>query len=438
MFVKMRRLLPVFIFSLLFFLIMLGAFFADDAKAASAKMPEAEWARSFEKGEGHFVKQTKDGGYILTGWTESRQEGSDVFLAKCDRDGKRLWMKTYQGNGYSDAHCVQEIDGGGFIIAGETKSKYGYDHDAYVVRTDERGGQLWSKTFGGTHCDYAWAVQQTKDGGFIVAGGTESYGAGIYDVYLIKLDSSGNEIWEKTYGGTGSDCGYAVRQLDNGGYLVAGNTGSFGAVNPDVYLLRTDDNGKMIWQKTYGGKGSDYGWSLLKAEDGGYLIAGEKEIVGGQGGGFAAYLIKVGHDGNELWEKAYAIKSGSSFYAVSKANDGGFILTGKKESTSGGYDLYVVKTDQNGTLVWEKTIEGSGSNSGYEILQAKDGSSIIVGKKGIKKNAGSDILLLKLQSESKQNVIFLLSIGMTAACIVMGSTTIYLYFKRRKEKKWLD
>ena len=434
MFVTMRRMLSVFLFSLLLFLTMLGVFFTDSAKAASAKTPEVEWSHNFEKGEGHFVEQTKDGEYILTGWTESGQDGSDVFLAKCDRDGNRLWMKTYQGNGYSDSHCVQEVKGGGFIIVGETKSKYGYDHDVYVVRTDEKGGQLWSKTFGGTQCDYAWAVQQTKDGGFIVAGGTESYGAGLYDVYLIKLDSFGNEIWEKTYGGTGSDCAYAVRQLDDGGYLVVGNTDSFGAVNPDVYLIKMDGDGKMIWQKTYGGKGSDYGWSLLKAEDGGYLIAGEKEIVSDQGGGFAAYLIKVGHDGNELWEKTYAKKSGSSFYAISQANDGGFILTGKKESTRGGYDLYVVKTDRNGALVWEKTIEGSGSNSGYAILQAKDGSYVIVGKKGIEKSAGSDILLLKLKSESKQNVIFLLSLGITAAFIVVGSITVYLYFKRKKEK----
>jgi len=438
MFVTMRRMLSVFLFSLLLFFTVLGVFFIDSAKAASAKTPELEWTHNFEKGEGHFVEQTKDGGYILTGWTESRQEGSDVFLAKCDRDGNRLWMKTYQGNGYSDSHCVQEVKGGGFIIVGETKSKYGYDHDVYVVRTDEKGGQLWSKTFGGTHCDYAWAVQQTKDGGFIVAGGTESYGAGIYDVYLIKLDSAGNEIWEKTYGGTGSDCAYAVRQLDDGGYLVAGNTESFGAVKPDVYLLRTDGNGKMLWQKTYGGKGSDYGWSLLKDEDGGYLIAGEKEIVSDPGGGFAAYLIKTDQDGNKLWEKTYAIKSGSSFYAISQANDGGFIQTGKKESTRGGYDLYVVKTDRNGALVWEKTIAGSGSNSGYRILQAKDGSYAVVGKKGIAKSSGSDILLLKLQSESNRNISFLLSLGITAAFIVAASTTAYLYFKRRKEKEWLD
>lgn len=415
---KMRRMLLFFLFSLLFFLTAQGAFLAERAKAASTKTPEVEWSHTFEKGEAHFVEQTKDGGTILTGWIESRQEGSDVFLARYDGGGNRLWLKTYQGNGYSDGHCVKEVDGGGFILAGETKSGDGYDHDVYVVRTDEKGGPIWEKNFGGKRCDYAWSVQQTKDGGFIIAGGTESFGAGIYDVYLIKLDSSGNEIWEKTYGGAGSDCGYAVQQLDDGGYLIAGNTESFGAANPDVYLLKADGDGQMIWQKTYGGKGSDYGWSLLKAGDGGYLIAGEKEIAGDQGGGFAAYLIKVDPDGNELWEKTYGDKSGSSIYAASQAKDGGYVLSGKKESARGGYDLYVVKIDKNGDPVWEKTIDGTGCNCGYGILQSKDGGYVVAGRKGVEKGAGSDILLLKLKPESKLNAAFLWLIGVAAIVLV--------------------
>ncbi len=415
-----------FLCSLFFSLAAQGVFFAERAKAASVKAPGTgmEWSHTFEKGEAHFVEQTKDGGYILTGYIESNREGSDIFLARYDGGGNRLWLKTYRGNGYSDSHCVKEVSGGGFIIAGETKSKDGYDHDVYVVRTDEKGDQLWAKNFGGKHCDYAWSVQQTKDVGFIVAGGTESFGAGIYDVYLIKLDSSGNEIWEKTYGGAGSDCGYAVRQLDGGDYLIAGNTESFGKGNPDVYLLKVDGNGKMLWQKTYGGKGSDYGWALLKA-GGGYLIAGEKEIAGDQGGGFAAYLIKVDPDGNELWEKTCGDKSGSSVYAVCQVKDGGYILTGKKESVGGGYALYVIKTDKNGDPVWEKTVEGTGSNCGYSVLQSKDGGYVVAGRKGVEKGAGSDILLLKLKPERKLNAALLWLSGVLAAVLVVA-----LFFPR--------
>jgi len=425
----MKRTPLCFFLSLFFILVAQGIFFAGKGMAAP-KASEVEWSHTFEKGEARFVEQLQDGGYVATGWIESGQEGPDVFLARYDGSGNRLWLKTYRGNGYSNGHCVREVSTGGFIIAGETKSKNGYDHDAYVIRTDEKGGLVWEKSFGGEHCDYAWSVQQIKEGGFILAGGTESFGAGIYDAYLIKLDSSGNGIWEKTYGGTGSDCGYAVRQLDDGGYLIAGNAESFGAGNPDVYLFKTDDSGNVIWQKTYGSSGSDYGWSLLQAGDGGYVIAGEKEITSDQGGAFAAYLIKVDADGNMHWEKTYGDKSPSSVYAAWQAKDGGYVLTGKKESAKGGYDLYVVKTDKKGDPVWEKTIEGAGSNTGCTVLQSKDGGYVIAGRKGIENSSGSDIWLLKLKAESKLNAICLFLFGLLAAVLVVALITTFKIRKR--------
>ncbi len=418
---KMKKGLLLIFISLLFCAATPGALITGEAAAVTP--PEVEWSYTFEEGEGHFVEQTKDGGLILTGWIESGGAGSDVFLAKYDGGGSRLWFNTHRGNGYSDSHCVREVSGGGFIIVGETKSRDAYDHDVYVVRTDGKGGLLWEKTFGGVRCDYAWSVQQTKDGGFIIAGGTESFGAGIYDVYLIKLDASGNEIWEKTYGGAGSDCGYAVLQLDDGGYLIAGNAESYGTGNPDVYLLKTDSDGNMAWQKTYGGSGSEYGWSLLEAVDNGYVIAGEKEIAGDQGGVFAAYLLKVDTDGNELWENTYGSGKGSSFYGACLAGDG-YVLTGKRES-AGGYDLYVVKTDQEGSPGWEKTVDGAGSNSAYAAAQVRGGGFVVAGKKGMGKSAASEIIMLKLKSDSKQNG-FLWSAG--AAVIVFAG--VLLVFRK--------
>ncbi|MDD4588486.1 MAG: hypothetical protein PHC60_08875 [Heliobacteriaceae bacterium] len=404
-----------------------GVFFAAPAEAA-VKTPAVEWFCTTEKGEAHFVEQTKDGGYVVTGWIESGQEGPDVFLAKYDGKGNRLWRKTYRGSGYSDGHCVKAV-GGGFIIAGETKSRDGYDHDVYLVRTDEKGDRIWEKNFGGERCDYAWSVQETKDGDFVIAGGTESYGAGIYDVYLVKLTASGNIIWEKTYGGAGSDCGYALEQLADGGYLIAGNSESFGTGNPDLYLLKTDGDGKMIWQKTYGDTGSEYGWSLVKAGDGGYLIAGEKEITGDQGGGFAGYLLKVDPEGNALWEKTFGGENGSTFYAAGQVKDGGYILTGKKESPGGGYDHYVVKTAKNGDSVWEKTTAGSGVNSGYAVLQTKDGGFVVAGKQGIDRQAGSEILLLKLKPESKLPAALLWLAGL--AVIVAAGGLLFAKNRRR-------
>ncbi|HHW43730.1 MAG TPA: hypothetical protein GXX25_07980 [Desulfotomaculum sp.] len=386
------------------------------------------WSFTPGKGEARWVVRTRDGGYVVTGWTESGKEGSDVFLARLDKKGNRLWIKTYKGNGYSCGYCVQEVNRGGFIVVGDTKSKNGYDHDVYVVQTDEKGEPLWEQNFGGQYCDYAWSVRQTKDGGYILAGGTESFGAGIYDVYLIKLDSSGQELWEKTYGGKGSDCGYAVLELDDGGYLIAGNTESFGNGNADIYLLRTDPNGQLIWQKTYGGKGSDYAWSLAPCRDGSYVIAGEKEVAGRQGNILAACLIKVDRDGNELWEKTYGDGSAGSIYAVYQEGDGGHVLAGKKESTGGGYDIYLVKTDKNGDSVWEKTTSGSGFNCACSIVPGKDGEYVLAGRKGVEKSSQGDIFVLQLKEIEKIKPALLLCAGVMAAVLVAGS----IIFLKRK------
>lgn len=428
----MRRPFLFFLLLLPFCLAAAGLIFPGQVEAAPGQAPAVEWSCTPDKGEARCVVQTGDAGYVCTGWIKSGEGGSDVFLARMDRKGNRLWQRVFKGNGYSCGYCVQEIHGGGFIIVGDTKSKNGYDHDVYVVRTDEKGEPLWERNFGGRYCDYAWSVQQTKDGGFILAGGTESFGAGIYDVYLIKLDSSGKKLWEKTYGGKGSDCGYAVLEMDDGGYLIAGNAESFGNGNPDVYLLRTDRNGRLIWQKTYGGRGSDYGWSLAPSRDGGYVIAGEKEITGGQGGILAPYLVRVDPDGNLLWEKTYGGQNAGSAYAVRRTRDGGYILAGKKESAGGGYDTWVVKTDKNGDPVWEKTIAGAGCNSGYSILPSKDGGYVVAGRKGMEKGAGSEILLLKLEGTGTWNTPLLLFTGAGAA---LAGLALIFTLKRKGAKQ---
>ncbi|MGI9861287.1 hypothetical protein SDD30_07870 [Moorella naiadis] len=405
---------------LLFSLVAAGLILSGQTVAAASRVPVEGWFFTPGKGEARWVTGTRDGGYVLTGWIETGEEGAEVFLARLDRKGNELWQKTFKGNGYSCGYCVQEVREGGFIVVGDTKSPKGYDHDVYVVRTDERGELLWERNFGGQYCDYAWSVQQTKDGSFILAGGTESFGAGIYDVYLIKLDSSGQKLWEKTYGGKGSDCGYAVLEVDDGGYLIAGNTESFGNGNPDIYLLRTDGSGQLLWQKTYGGKGSNYAWSLTTSRDGGYMIAGEKEVAGRQGNILAACLIKVDHEGNDLWEKTYGAESAGAFHAVCRARDGGYVLAGKKESNGGGYDIYLVKTNKNGDPLWEKTIPGFGFNCGYSIVLANGGGYVLAGRKGVEKSSRSDIFLLQLKENERMQPPLTLYAGIIVAMLVVG------------------
>jgi hypothetical protein len=192
------------------------------------------------------VQQTFDGGYIMAGYTDSFGAGNwDIFLIKTDTNGNVQWAKTYGGTDLDMAYSVQQTSDGGYIVAGETWSFGAGWEDIFLIKTDADGNVEWAKTYGGTSYDYAHSVQQTSDGGYIVAGGTNTFGAGYLDIFLIKTDANGNISWAKTYGGASADWAYSVRQTSDGGYIVAGYTGSFGAGLWDIFLIKTDANGNI-------------------------------------------------------------------------------------------------------------------------------------------------------------------------------------------------
>ncbi|MBF0302921.1 MAG: hypothetical protein HQK73_07765, partial [Desulfamplus sp.] len=171
-------------------------------------------------------------------------------------------------------NSVYPTSDGGFIVTGYTSSIGAGGNDVYLIKTDSNGNELWSKTFGGKNDDYGRSVYPTRDGGFIVTGYTSSIGAGESDVYLIKTDSNGNEIWSKTLGGKSSDYGNSVYPTSDGGFIITGNTSSIGAGSSDVYLIKTDSNGNELWSKTLGGKKYDYSYSVYPTSDGGFIITG--------------------------------------------------------------------------------------------------------------------------------------------------------------------
>jgi ribosomal protein S11 len=261
-------------------------------------------ARSFAKTYGgtyrdyaSSVQQTSDGGYIVAGGTTSFGAGlSDVFLVKTDASGNIIWAKTYGGTNSDWAFSVQQTSDGGYIVAGRTYSFGAGEDDAFLVKTDASGNIIWAKTYGGTGYDNASSVQQTSDGGYIVAGWTYSFGAGDYDIFLIKTDANGNIIWAKTYGGTDDDRAYSVQQTSDGGYIVAGYTASFGAGFYDIFLIKTDANGNLQWAKTYGEMDDDWASSVQQTSDGGYIVAGGTTSFGAGWSDF--FLIKTDANGS--------------------------------------------------------------------------------------------------------------------------------------------
>src|SRR3990172_2968841 len=246
---------------------------------------------------GFSVQQTTDGGYIITGTITSFGAGyEDAYLIKTDANGNSLWTKTFGGITYDVGNSVRQTTDGGYIIAGTTYSFGVGNYDVYLIKTDANGNTLWTKTFGGTSSDEGYSAQQTTDGGFVIAGLTDSFGAGLYDVYLIKTNGSGDTLWTKTFGGIGIDYGLSAQQTTDGGYVIAGVTQSFGAGIDDVYLIKTDGNGDTLWTKIFGGTDIDEGYSVQQTTDGGFVITG---YTGSFGAGNAdVYLIKTDANGN--------------------------------------------------------------------------------------------------------------------------------------------
>jgi len=307
------------------------------------------WTRTyggFDWDYGYSVAQTTDGGYIITGWSLSYSASEDVYLIKTNASGDTLWTRTYGGTNNDWGNSVAQTTDGGYIIAGWTYS-YGAGGDVYLIKTNASGDTLWTRTYGGTDIDWGNSVAQTTDDGFIIAGYTYSYGAS-EDVYLIKTNSLGDTLWTRTYGGTNNDWGNSVAQTTDGGYIIAGWTDSYGT-GGDVYLIKTNASGDTLWTRTYGGTIYDEGNSVARTTDGGYIITGDTYSYGA--GGDDVYLVKTDSLGETLWTRTCGATDLDKGYSVAQTFDGGYIITGYTRSYGAGNgDVYLIKTDANGNV----------------------------------------------------------------------------------------
>jgi len=303
------------------------------------------WIRTYggiNDDRGYSVQQTADGGYIVAGFTKSfGAGGSDVYLIKIDANGDLLWAKTYGGGDHDVGYAVQQTTDG-YIIAGRTNSFGAGSFDLYLIRTDTNGDTLWTKTYGGISTDGGYSVQETADGGYIAVGYTFSYGSGLGDVYLIKTDENGAIQWTKTYGGSRTEEGYSIEKTSDGGYIITGYTGSFGAGGNDVYLIKIDSGGDTLWTRSYGGTEGDDGRSVQQTADDGYIITGRTSSFGQ--GSEDVYLIRTDEDGNTIWTETFGGTADDGGRFVQETSDGGYIITGYTESFGAGYrDLYLIK-----------------------------------------------------------------------------------------------
>jgi regulation of enolase protein 1 (concanavalin A-like superfamily) len=336
--------------------------------------------------EGYSVQQTSDGGYIIAGWTSPSGAGigSDVYLIKTNSLGDTLWRRTYGGTSQDVGYCVRQTSDSGYIITGSTSSLGVSIADVYLIKINSQGDTLWTKTYGGvgtdgSDIDVGRSVQQTSDGGYIIAGLTYSSGAGSGDVYLIKTDSRGDTLWTRTFGGGAYDEAHSVQHTSDGGFVIAGFTNSFGAGSADVYLIKTNSLGDTLWTRSYGGGSFDIGNSVQQTSDSGYILAGTTYSSGG-GTGSDVYLIRTNPLGDTLWTRVYSGTSNDAGNSVQQTSDSGFIVTGWTSSSGAVIsDVYLIKTNSIGDTLWTRTYGGISDDQGFSVGQTADGGYIVAG-----------------------------------------------------------
>ena len=344
--------------------------------------PESLWSQTYGGGsrdESYSVIQTTNGGFALAGYTQSFGAGrGDFWLVSTNEEGEELWSQTYGGNLEESCIAFVQTTDGGFALAGWTQSFGEGEEDFWLVKTDENGDSLWSQTYGGEDEDVCTSIIQTADGGFALTGNTRSFGAGGNDFWLVKTDEDGEEFWSQTYGGEETDGCYSIIQTADGGFVLAGWTSSFGAGSYDFWLLKTDEDGDSLWSQTYGGEDVDICRSAVQTRDGGFALVGYTHSFGA--GINDWWLVRTDEDGEELWSQTYGGEEMEYCYSIIQTADGGFALAGGTRSFGAGVnDFWLVRTDEEGEDIWSQTYGGEEWETCMSIIQTADGGFALTG-----------------------------------------------------------
>jgi hypothetical protein len=342
-----------------------------------------------------------DGGYCLAGFAVRPHNFDDVYVVRTDASGDTLWTCITGDAGEEQARQIEPTDDGGFAVFGWTNSYGAGLSSCYFIKLDSLGAIEWTQTYGGTGENHAWGGIPTSDGGYILTGHTDCSGSILEQVYLIKTDADGDTTWTRTYGGSGFDYGYKVQETQDGGYIIIGWTTSYGVGSGDAYLIKTDSEGNLEWQRTYGGESYDKGRSVRQTEDGGYIIAGETASFGA--GSYDYYVIRTDAEGHTIWTKTFGGLDDDRAKSVWQTLDGGFIVSGGTFSFGiGPGEAYVWKLDPLGNTIWDLLIGGYFYDTGYCVQQTQDGGFIVAGSTASYGAGDRDFWLVRLDTDPPQ------------------------------------
>jgi len=358
---------------------MFGA--AVEAPLAFSQPPVIEWSRTYggdDEDIAYSVEQTADGGYILAGSTwPSTADSPDAYLVKTDSLGNMEWDHRYGGAGYEKVLSVQQTTDGGFVLAGVTCPIGEGSCDVYLIKTDSQGDTLWTRNYGRTYEDDAKDVYQTADGGYIMVGSSNLFAGALFEIYLVKTDSLGDSLCTHVYGFPDDVSGFSVQETFDGGYVVAACNPIYSGTH-DIYLLKTDSLGDTIWTRTYGGIEDDDVRSVQQTTDGGYILAGWTASFGA--GLDDAYVIRTDSTGDTLWTRVFGGTDYDGAHCAMQTQDSGFFIAGGARSFGEDeLDAYLIRLDANGDSLWTLVYDGEGFDFVASLDLTTDGGYAIAG-----------------------------------------------------------
>jgi Secretion system C-terminal sorting domain len=408
-------------------------FFGVSVSFVAAQVPSVQWQKALggcQSDEAFSVQQTTDGGFILFGTSNSTDSslsqvtgnhGSfDYWVVKTNDTGAIQWEKSFGGSLDETGYFIRQTQDGGYIAIGGAESSDGNvtcsipEWDYWVLKLDDTGGTTWTTCLGGSSYNVGWCVQQTQDLGYIVVGNSYSADSGITDhhgstsfadYWVVKLSSSGNVMWKKSFGGSNNDQGKFIQSTSDGGFIVVGSSKSNDGqvsgnhlLNPtttstDIWVVKIDDTGAVQWQKSLGGSGEDFGKGVIQTTDGGYAIIGSSNSldtalsqVTGNHGGYDYWVVKLDDTGAILWQKSLGGSGDETGNYIQQTFDSGYIVSGHTNSTDGqvtgnhgDYDHWIVKLSKTGAMQWEKCLGGSTTDHGNAVLQTPDSGFVAAG-----------------------------------------------------------
>lgn len=388
----------------------------------NAQIPTIQWQKSFGGSNEDYVNhiiETSDGGYALVGKSLSTDimdyHGNfDLIVMKLDNAGNVQWQRLLGGSGVDEGHTIKQTSDGGFIIAAESNSNDGditghhggvYPRDAWIIKLSSIGNIQWQKSIGGDGDDTAYSIQQTSDGGYIFSGYSNSNNGdltlnyGGYDFLIVKLNSAGTIVWQKTFGGSDYDYSESIQQTSDGGYIVAGATNSYnGDVTSnqgsgDWWIIKLNANGALQWQKSFGGTNFDVAHSIKQTLDGGYIVAGmthssDGDVTNHHGIFVDIWVVKISSNGILQWQKALGgSEIDSSTLSIAQIPNGDYIISGYTYSNDGditnnhgNYDYWLANLNSSGQVQWQKCYGGSDWDKGKTMSTTSDGGFIMAGE----------------------------------------------------------